>query len=125
MAKRGNGRRPPTEHKKHPSVVRRRWHDDLGPDTKHSIIAVVLFALALITILAYWGRAGALGNIIFRGLTLAVGKAYFLVPVTLTITGSSLLFALRRRLLAANLIGGGLFFVTGLALIELFFKNKT
>ena len=112
--------------------ARRRWHDDLEPQTKKSIFAVALFALALITVLAYWGRAGFLGRIIFQGLTLAVGKAYFLVPVTFFITGSSLLFAVRRparqaggRLLATNLIGGALFFVSGLALVELFSEGKT
>ncbi|MDP3727686.1 MAG: DNA translocase FtsK [bacterium] len=108
-----------------PAASRKRWHDDLASDTKRSIMAVVLFALALVTILAYWGRAGALGNLIFRSLTLAVGQAYFLVPVTLILTASSLLFALRRRVVATNLIGGGLFFVTSLALVELFFKGRT
>ncbi len=104
---------------------RQRWHDDLEPQTKKSIFAVALFALALITVLAYWGRAGFLGKMIFQGLTLAVGRAYFLVPITFFVTGSSLLFAVRRRLLTANLIGGALFFVSGLSLVELFFKEKT
>ncbi len=111
---------------------RKRWHDDLEPQTKKSIFAVALFTLVLITILAYWGRAGFLGKMIFQGLTLAVGKAYFLVPVTFFITGSSLLFSVRRparqaggRLLATSIIGGALFFVSGLALVELFFREKT
>ena len=108
-----------------PSAERARWHDGLDPETKQSILAVVLFALALVTILGYWGRAGFIGNIIFRGLTLAVGKAYFLAPVTLVMTGGSLLFAVRRRLLSANLVGGGLFFLAGLAIVELFWGNRT
>ncbi|MBI4132234.1 MAG: DNA translocase FtsK [Candidatus Sungbacteria bacterium] len=104
---------------------RRRWHDDLAPETKQSVLAVVFFALAAISLLAHWGRAGFLGAMLFRALTFAVGKAYFLVPVTLVLTGSSLLFALRRRLIAANLVGGVFFFAMGLALIELFFGERT
>lgn len=104
---------------------RQRWHDDLNPETKRSILALVFFAAALITILAYWSRAGFVGGIISKGLTLAVGKAYFLAPVTLIITASSLLAAFHRRLVASNLVGGALFFAAGLALIELFFGDRT
>lgn len=126
---RGNGNHIPTPKK--------RWHDDLRPETKKSILAIVFFAFSLITILAYWGRAGFFGSIIFRALELAVGKAYFLAPVTFFFVGASLLFRTRqgeignhpseswRHLYAGVLVGAILFFISGLALIELFFQNKT
>lgn len=103
----------------------RRWHDDLAPETKKSIVAVLFFALALIMILAYWGRAGALGRIIFDALTVAVGKAYFLAPLTFVLTALSLFFSFRRHFYAATFIGAGAFLVSVLALVELFFKNST
>ena len=101
----------------------RRWHDDLEPETKKSILAIVFFALALITVLAYWGRAGFFGNYIFKTLELAVGKAYFLAPATFVLIGFSLLFSFRRHLFAATFIGAGIFLASGLALIQLFFKD--
>lgn len=104
---------------------KRRWHDDLKPETKKSILAIVFFTLAVITLLAYWGRAGFLGALVFKTLELAVGKAYFLAPLTLALLGFSLLFSLHRKILVAPLLGSGLFLLSGLALVELFFKGRT
>ncbi len=108
-----------------PGEVRRRWHDDLAPETKKSVLAIVCFTLAAVMILAYWGRAGFLGNIIFRSLSLAVGQAYFLAPLTFILIGSSLLLAIRRRMLAPTLIGGALFLISSLAIIDLFSDGRT
>ncbi len=103
----------------------RRWHDNLAPETKKSILAVIFFALAAITILAYWGRAGYFGRVIFNLLTLAVGQAYFLAPVTFILVASSLLFSLRKHLYSAVFIGTALFLASGLATVDLFFHEKT
>jgi len=102
-----------------------RWHDDLAPETKRSIFAVLSFALALITVLAYWGRAGAVGGLLFQALALAVGKAYFLAPLTLVLVGFSFLFSIHRRRFATTLIGGALFLVAGLAMADLFSEERT
>jgi S-DNA-T family DNA segregation ATPase FtsK/SpoIIIE len=104
---------------------RKRWHDDLASETKKSIFAIVFFALTVITVLAYWGRAGFSGRFIFSTLELAVGKAYFLAPLTFALIGFSLVFSFRREFFASAFIGAGLFLASGLALIELFFKEKT
>lgn len=92
---------------------------------RKALLPFSFFALALITILAYWGRAGALGRIIFDALTVAVGKAYFLAPLTFVLTAFSLFFSFRRHFYAATFIGAGAFLVSVLALVELFFKNNT
>ena len=124
MARR-NGKDDKRERKTKSDPARRRWHDDLRPETKRSIAAVIFFALALITLLAYWGRAGFLGRLIYDMLSALVGKAYFLAPATFLIVGASLLFAFRKHLFAATFVGGSLFFVSALALVELFFNNHT
>ncbi len=102
----------------------RRWHDELKPETKRSILAIVFFVLAILTLLAYWGRAGFLGNVIFRGLEFAVGRAYFIAPVTFLVAAFSFLFGARRHLYAATLIGSGLFLVSALSLVELFTDGR-
>jgi len=103
---------------------RKRWHDDLKPETKKSVLALVLFAFAILTVLAYWGRAGALGGYLAELITLAVGKVYFLAPAALAFAGISLLLSFRKHLFAAAFIGAALFLVSGLGLIELFFGNR-
>lgn len=118
-------RRRERNQRRETGAARRKWHDDLEPQTKKSIFAVAFFALALITLLAYWGRAGYLGGYLFRALELAVGQAYFLAPVTFLLVGFSFLFAVDRRVVASTLIGGGLFFVSSLALIDLWLAPQT
>ena len=103
---------------------KQRWHDDLAPETKQGIFAVIFFALAAISVLAYGGWAGTLGSYLFRALTLAVGKAYFLIPVTATLIGFSFLLALKPRRMPTTLIGGGLFLVSALAVVDLLFSHR-
>ncbi len=103
---------------------RPRWHDDLAPETKQSIVAVIFFALAAISVLAYWGRAGALGSYLFQALTFAVGQAYFLIPVTCALIGFSFLLTLKPRRVPTTLIGGGLFLVSALAVVDLLSPNR-
>ena len=49
----------------------------LAVETKQSIIAVAFFALALLTVLAYFSRAGRVGALVAGGLTSLFGKLYF------------------------------------------------
>ncbi|MEK7464865.1 MAG: hypothetical protein AAB591_00445, partial [Patescibacteria group bacterium] len=105
--------------------ARQRWHDGLAPDTKQSIVAVVFFALAAITLLAYWGRAGSFGKLISSAITAAVGSAYPVAPITFALIGFSFLFGHRRRMVAPTLIGGALFLVSSLALVDLFFGDRS
>lgn len=105
--------------------ARQRWHDGLAPDTKQSIVAVVFFALAAITLLAYWGRAGAVGKLISSAITASVGSAYPVAPITFALIGFSFLFGHRRRMVAPTLIGGALFLVSSLAIVDLFFGDRS
>ncbi|MEK9147906.1 MAG: DNA translocase FtsK, partial [Patescibacteria group bacterium] len=103
----------------------KRWHDGLAPETKRSMLAILFFALTIVTLLAYWDLAGSSGRFISAGLRTAIGQAYFLAPLTSALIGFSLLFAIRRRILAASLVGGTIFLVASLALVDLFFGENT
>jgi len=125
MARRKNRRsRDERERERDDDTPRKRWHDDLKPETKKSVLALVLFAFAILTMLAYWGRAGALGEYLAAFITLAVGKVYFLAPAAVAFAGVSLLLSFRKHLFAAAFIGASLFLVSGLGLIELFFGDR-
>jgi len=45
-----------------------KWHEDLKSETKHSILAVVCFALAVIFILIAFGKGGIIGASIYNTL---------------------------------------------------------
>ncbi len=103
----------------------RRSNDGLRPETKQSIAAVACVTFAAVSLLAYWDLAGPLGRWMFRVLTLAVGRAYFVIPVTLIVAAFSFLLAFRRHIFAATMVGSGLGTMASLGLIDLLFTGKS
>ncbi|MBU6414901.1 DNA translocase FtsK [Patescibacteria group bacterium] len=106
-------------------VAQGAWHDDLHPETKKSIFAILFFVLAALTLLSYWGKAGAFGRYFFAALDWLVGRGYFFAPLTFVLIGFSLLFSYRRHLYAATLIGASLFLASTLGLTDLWLGDKT
>lgn len=104
---------------------RRRWHDDLAPETKKSVLAVSFFVLAALTALAYWERAGVLGHYLETGLTFSLGRGYFLATIVLVLGGLSFLLSLRERFYASTFVGLLLLLVSSLGIVELIFGNRT
>ncbi|MDO8600432.1 MAG: DNA translocase FtsK [bacterium] len=103
------------------------WHSDLKPETKKSILAVCFFLLTALTLLSYWQRAGVLGNYFARILTALVGKGYFFAPLTFLLVAFSFLFSVKRdeddlprHVYSRTFIGGGLFLLSTLGLLDLF-----
>lgn len=103
----------------------RKWHDDLSPETKKSVLAIVFFALALLTILAYTGKAGLVGHYLYIVLDALLGKGYFLGPLALFLGGIAFIFSLRDRLYISTLVGFLLFLVVSLGIVDLVFGPKT
>ena len=60
---------------------RAKWHEDLKPETKHSILAIVSFALGIIFILTAFGKAGIIGGSLYNVLALIFGTGFFLAPI--------------------------------------------
>ena len=104
---------------------KKRWHDDLSLETKKSIWALALFVIAAIMILAWFGRAGAVGGYLFEGLSAMLGKGYLLAPVSFAFGGTALMLSMRNRLYASVLIGAGCFLIFSLGIIELIWQEKT
>lgn len=101
------------------------WHEDLHPETKNSILAVVCFALSAITLLSYWHKAGFIGEFVFGVISWLFGNGYFLAPLTLLLVGFSFLYSLRRKLMAATVIGAFFFFSSALGILDLLFKDMS
>jgi len=66
-------------------------YSPINPATKHGLIVVVLFALALILLLAFAGQAGVWGALLSRWLKLVFGWAAYVFPLVLLAVGYRLL----------------------------------
>ncbi|MDO8523390.1 MAG: DNA translocase FtsK [bacterium] len=100
---------------------RNPWHQNLKPETKHSLWAVLSFAVALLLTLAYFGEAGLAGKAIKISLNAVFGKGFFLVPTVFLLAGLSFLFALGNHVFVTTAIGAFLFLLSSLGLADILF----
>src|SRR3569833_686701 len=91
---------------------------ELEDGTLRAIMAVILFAVAFISLLAAFGKAGW-GNYVFYYLERFLGVGYYLIPIIAILLGLSYLRAVERRHETPKIIGAILFFFSSLGLINL------
>ena len=101
-----------------------KWHDGLKAETKHSILAIVFFGLAVFFTLAAYGKTGIIGNFAYRALEFSFGSAFFLIPAFFLLGSLLFFFSLRPNLVSATLIGGIIFLLSSLGLINVIFGEK-
>lgn len=111
MAKNGNGKRGDKYEKKFTS--------GLKTQTKHGIIAVVFFVLALFFLLTYFDIAGVAGAFVFEKLEYLLGVGYILLPTLLVLLGSSFIKSEVPDIGWARVISGVLFLLSGLGMIDI------
>lgn len=91
---------------------------DMEDGAVRAILAVISFAVALLSILAAFGKAGW-GNNVFNVLQYLLGVGYFLIPIIAALLGISFLRGVERRVETPKIVGATLFFFTCLGLIYL------
>ncbi len=102
--------------------LERELRRTLNDDTRHGVIGVVLYVVAGISLLSFFGLAGPLGEQIAKGEAALFGWTRYLVPIILLVVGT-IFFAGRRRLLGASLVLGLLLLLLSIAgLSHLFFE---
>lgn len=79
-----------------------KFEDILHSDAKRSIAAVFLFALSLLSLLAYFAAAGIFGAWINTGMGMLLGFGKWLLPLLLVIAG--LMFLKRRTTTLADAV---------------------
>jgi S-DNA-T family DNA segregation ATPase FtsK/SpoIIIE len=84
-----------------------------------AIGAIFCVALAIISLLAAFGKAGVAGDYAFKILTKLSGIGYYLIPLVLMLFAYSFLKGAKRELEISRLIGASLFFFSGLGLIHM------
>ncbi|PIR05209.1 MAG: cell division protein FtsK [Candidatus Liptonbacteria bacterium CG11_big_fil_rev_8_21_14_0_20_35_14] len=91
----------------------------LHPDTKKSILAIIFFAISLIFTLSAFGSSGPAGNLMYKGLNSLFGIGYYLLPIISIIIALGLIIADQKKPVTRTLIGGFLFVVSGLGLLDI------
>lgn len=103
---------------KHSESEKSAWHKHLPQETKHSLWALFSFVIAILLGLAYFGKAGAVGNALQYTLELLFGKAFFIVPAVFLLAGIAFIKASERPVVASTLIGACLLLLSLLGLFD-------
>src|SRR3989344_8620239 len=97
---------------------RQKWHADLKPETKNSIWAILSFAICLILALAHFDKAGLVGTLTQKTLSLLFGKVFWIASIAFFLAGLSFLLSLGSRLVLTTIVGGALFLISSLGLTD-------
>src|SRR3989339_866519 len=84
----------------------------LKQETRHTVLAVVSFALALIFIFAMWGGAGPAGEFLYSTFTTLFGFGYILLPILGIILGISFIKSVRPEIAKTHTFGSILFLIS-------------
>jgi len=96
----------------------------LHPDTKKSVFAIGFLALALILILARFGKSGPVGEYAYNFFDWLFGVGYFLLPLIFIIMAVVFLTSERRRIFGVTFVGAAAFVLSSLGLIDIFYSDK-
>ncbi len=88
----------------------------LSQETKNGVWGVLAIGLAIVSTLAFLGKAGQAGEIFAQTSRSLFGWGIFLVPVSLLLLGSAFLKSISRKIYISALIGTSLFIFSFLGL---------
>ncbi len=95
----------------------------LHPDTKTSVVAIILLGVSLTLILSGMNQAGPVGALLFKILNQFLGWGYWLIPSLLTLISFTLLVSQRRQFVEAETTGAIIFLVASLGLIDILYPG--
>ena len=98
----------------------------LHPDTKSSVIAVVLIGVAAILILGGLGEAGPAGRYTYAFLNGFLGWGYYLIPAILIIMSANFFVkGERHKFVWMTVLGGVLFILSGLGIMDILWPHSS
>lgn len=95
----------------------------INPETKNSILGILLLGVAILLILAAIGKAGPVGQFLYLILQNFFGWGYYLLPTIAVLVALVFFFSHQRIFIATSFIGAVLFIITGLGLIDIIFEG--
>lgn len=93
-------------------------------ETAQGVLAVLFFVVALVLLLAAFGKAGPAGEKLFSLLSGAFGVGFYVLPVLSVFLSIGFLKALRSLFPLKKTIGVFVLFLSGLAMIDLIFPTE-
>lgn len=96
----------------------------IGPETRKSVIAVLLSGIAVVLLLASFDKAGPVGNFLFESLSGLFGWGYYLLPLITFLVALSFLISHEEKFLLITFLGGLGFVVSGLGLIDIILPGR-
>lgn len=97
----------------------------LKEETRHGIIAIILWVLGIFFLLAGFEVAGMVGKYTFNALEKLFGAGYYLIPLMFAVLGISFIKSVKPNFMIHRFIGGGIFFISGLGLISATINGPT
>lgn len=96
----------------------------LQEETVRAIFAVLLFVLALFLLLSSFDKGGVVGRKSFEIFSYLFGVGYYLLPILFLILSVSFFRSLHKKLALTHSVGGLLFFVSALSLVNISLPQK-
>lgn len=91
----------------------------LKTETKHGILAVIFFVLALFFLMSLLGIAGVAGEFFYEKLRFLLGVGYILLPTLLILVGSSYLKSGAPNIGWTRAVSSVIFLLSGLGIIDI------
>jgi S-DNA-T family DNA segregation ATPase FtsK/SpoIIIE len=98
---------------------------DIHQETKNSIWGIASFALAVLSLLSFIGKAGRAGDIFNLTSRSLFGWGFFIIPVAFAFLGLSFVKSLSRKVYSSAMFGTALFVLTFLGLFFIFGGGDT
>jgi hypothetical protein len=95
----------------------------LKEETVQGIIALLFFVVGIFFVLSAFEKAGIVGVNIYEFFSYLFGFGYWLVPILLFILSVSFFNSLKKHLALTHTVGGILFFISSLSLLNIFTKR--
>lgn len=115
-----NGKKNGKEKKEKPA---RGWLG-LETETKNGILAVLFFALAIVSVLSYFDSAGVLGEYYIKFARFIFGKGIFLITLALILGGVSLLKSFHKDIYKTTFVGMILFILSFLGILTILMNGS-
>ncbi|MFA6458782.1 MAG: DNA translocase FtsK [Candidatus Paceibacterota bacterium] len=96
-----------------------KFWNEIKTETTQAVLAIFSFLLAVLSLMAAFGKAGRLGDYLFIELSLLFGVGYYLIPAILIMLSIAFIRGIKKKLEISKVISLLIFFVSGLGLIHM------
>jgi len=98
---------------------------NINEETKHGVIAIIFFTLAVIFILSFNNAGGVAGKYLLQVSKLLFGNCLWLVPLIFVGAGIAIIKELHKNVYLSTLLGMFIFLISFLSIVHILFPNGT